>query len=53
MRYAVGKKVFEEYEEAEEFCKALMSRGVVSCIRETRAKATHRHLGDGMTESII
>lgn len=53
MNYAVGRKVFEEYEEALEFHKALMSRGVISGIRETRDKATHRHLGDGKTEPIL
>lgn len=53
VNFAVGNKIFPEYEEAFDYCKYYMKRKFLYCIRETGHKATHRYLGNGKTEPII
>lgn len=53
IRFAVGNKIFSEYEEAVSYCEYFMKRKSLYCIRETGRKATHRYLGNGKTEAII
>lgn len=50
--FAVGNRIFPEYEEAVSYCEYFMKRKFVYCIRETGNKATHRYLGNGKIESI-
>lgn len=52
MHYQVGKKVFETEEEAIQFNRDLMGRGIVGGYFETSAPVTHYYLGDGMAEPI-
>ena len=50
--YVVNSKVFETEEEARQFSKDLMERGIIAGYSETADPVTHYYLGEGMTHPI-
>lgn len=48
VHYVVNSKVFETEEEARQFSKDFMERGIIVGYSETTDPVTHYYLGDGM-----